>query len=389
MGLFRCPKCDAICRTDEEVCHLCGYRLKPIDESKVEEKPKEEKKEEPKVSQKVEISSGFSRKSVFNSVSFDKKEEVKKEEPKEDIFAAYFNQPLDNTEKVEEEPVIQDKVENESIKKEKVEVKSVEAEAVKQEPTKDIPFEKEKVVDVTPIAVTPSKESKPFEQPKEIIEPKVEEKPKAVEQPKVEEKSNSAATNPFLNNGYKPSAPAEKPSPAPTSTTQKKKEPAWVYQWRYKVLKNKKNSKIWAIVFFFLFILSLILVSTDKQSVTYGSGRYASTAYEAKGIWIFFVIVTLIGFVITLIAAIVYGSATLFVKEVEGYHVVVYGYSNDYRLILENREVDRHYNSKDENAKQIKLSGALPNKKIVIATIFYKNYERVIKIETRIDNKNK
>lgn len=376
MGLFRCPKCDAICHTDEEVCHLCGYRLKPIDESKVEDKPKEEKKEEPKVSQKVEISSGFSRKSVFNSVSFDKKEEVKKEEPKEDIFAAYFNQPLDNTEKVEEEPVIKDKVETESIKEEKVEVKSVEAEVVKQEPTKDIPFEKEKVVDVTPIAVTPSKESKPLEQPKEIIEPKVEEKP------------NSAATNPFINNGYKPSTPTEKPSPTPTSTTQKKKEPAWVYQWRYKVLKNKKNSKIWAIVFFFLFILSLILVSTDKQSVTYGSGRYASTAYEAKGIWIFFVIVTLIGFAITLIAAIVYGNATLFVKEVEGYHVVVYGYSNDYRLILENREVDRHYNGKDESTNQIKLSGALPNKKIVIATIFYKNYERVIKIETCIDNKN-
>ena len=376
MGLFRCPKCDAICHTDEEVCHLCGYRLKPIDESKVEDKPKEEKKEEPKVSQKVEISSGFSRKSVFNSVSFDKKEEVKKEEPKEDIFAAYFNQPLDNTEKVEEEPVIKDKVETESIKEEKVEVKSVEAEVVKQEPTKDIPFEKEKVVDVTPIAVTPSKESKRLEQPKEIIEPKVEEKP------------NSAETNPFINNGYKPSTPTEKPSPTPTSTTQKKKEPAWVYQWRYKVLKNKKNSKTWAIVLFCLFILSLILVSTDKKSVTYGSGRYASTAYEAKGIWIFFVIVTLIGFVITLIAAIVYGNATLFVKEVEGYHVVVYGYSNDYRLILENREVDRHYNGKDESTKQIKLSGALPNKKIVIATIFYKNYERVIKIETCIDNKN-
>ena len=35
MGLIRCPKCDAICHTEEETCHYCGYRLKP--ETKKEE----------------------------------------------------------------------------------------------------------------------------------------------------------------------------------------------------------------------------------------------------------------------------------------------------------------------------------------------------------------
>lgn len=349
MGLFRCPKCDAICHTDEEVCHLCGYRLKPIDESKVEEKPIEEAKQESKTSQKIELNSGFSRKSIFNSVSFDKKED-KKEEPKEDIFAAYFNQPLDNTEKVEEEPIKEEKVE-----------KAVEAEVVKEEPTKDIPIEEEKVVDVTPVAVTPVKESNAFVQPKEIIEPKFE------EQPKVEEKPKPTATNAYTNTGYKPASSSEaaKPTPKPTK---KKKEPSWVYQWRFKVQKNRKTAKGWAITFFCMFLLSLILVGAVRD----GS--------SAEGFWIFSTIITAIGLISALIAAIVFGLVVLYVKEVEGYYVLVYGHSNDYRLILENIVVDRQYGPKYAD-NSIKLSGRLPDKRVVVATIFYQNYDRVIKIE--------
>jgi len=362
MGLFRCPKCDAICHTDEEVCHLCGYRLKPIDESKVEEKPIEEAKQESKTSQKIELNSGFSRKSIFNSVSFDKKED-KKEEPKEDIFAAYFNQPLDNTEKVEPEP----------IKEEKVELKAVEAEVVEEEPTKDIPIEEEKVVDITPVVVAPAKESNAFVQPKEIIEPKVEEqpkveeKPKVVEQPKVEEKPKPTTINAYTNTGYKPASSSEaaKPTPKPTK---KKKEPSWVYQWRFKVQKNRKTAKGWAIAFFCMFLFSLILVGAVRD----GSA--------AEGFWIFSTIITAIGLIAALIAAIVFGLVVLYVKQVEGYYVLVYGHSNDYRLILENRVVDRQYGPKYAD-NSIKLSGRLPDKRVVVATIFYQNYDRVIKIE--------
>ena len=58
MGLIRCPKCDTICHTEEEVCHYCGYRLKP-----------EVKKEEP----------------ISDSDSL----EDKKIETEEDPFAAF------------------------------------------------------------------------------------------------------------------------------------------------------------------------------------------------------------------------------------------------------------------------------------------------------------
>ena len=34
MGLLRCPKCDAICRSDEEVCHACGHVLKVVEKTK-------------------------------------------------------------------------------------------------------------------------------------------------------------------------------------------------------------------------------------------------------------------------------------------------------------------------------------------------------------------
>ena len=37
MGLLRCPKCEAICHDDEEVCHYCGFRLKPAKEESKED----------------------------------------------------------------------------------------------------------------------------------------------------------------------------------------------------------------------------------------------------------------------------------------------------------------------------------------------------------------
>ena len=371
MGLFRCPKCDAICHTDEEVCHLCGYRLKPVDESKVEEKPQEEKKEETKVSQKIEISSGFSRKSLFNSVSFDKKEETKKEEPKEDIFEDYFNKAFEENKIVEPEPV----------KEEKVEVKPADVDAVKPKAVEDIPIKKETVVDVTPVVVTKPK----IEEPKVEVKPKVAEPPTIVESPKVEEKPKPTTGNPFANTGYKPAS-----STSTTTSTSpqngRKKEPTWVSQWRYKVQKNKKTAKTWTIVLFILFILFIILVSTDKEITHSGWGE---TRERARPIWIFFTITSGLGFVGAIIALIFFGNAILYAKEVEGFYVVVYGYSNDYRLILENREVDRHYGSKSYYKNVIKLSGRLPNKKIVVASIFYQNYDRVIKIETLEGTKKK
>lgn len=32
--LLRCPKCDAICHSDEEVCHICGHVLKVVEKEK-------------------------------------------------------------------------------------------------------------------------------------------------------------------------------------------------------------------------------------------------------------------------------------------------------------------------------------------------------------------
>ena len=72
MGLIRCPKCDAICHTEEETCHYCGYRLKP-----------EVKKEEP----------------IADSELLDEKTE--KVEAEEDPFATfgYKEDPFDDFEK--------------------------------------------------------------------------------------------------------------------------------------------------------------------------------------------------------------------------------------------------------------------------------------------------
>ena len=407
MGLFRCPKCDAICRTDEEVCHICGYRLKPVEESsKVDEEPKEEIKEKPKVSQKIEFNSGFSRNSLFNSVSFDKPvDKLKEDKPKEDpfadlhkkeekpknsIFEDYFNQAFENNGNINEES----KITEGPVKEEKIEVKKVEVEVVKtdavfsmptEEPIEEIKEEPKKVEEVKVEALEVE------EKPKEEI--KTSEEPKVTEAPKVEKEPNQTQTNPFVNNGYKPntSASTEAKTNTTTSSTNsdinvylnlKKKEPNWVYEWRHKALKNKKTSKTWTIIFALAFIFFLILLGTDKEAIAHTKYWSNSTyyTYEVRGVYVFFSVVTGIGFLISLIVAIAQASATVFVKEVDGYYVLVYGHSTDYKLILENRIVDRFYN-KDSNNKPIKLKGKLPNKKLVVATITYQNYDRVIKIE--------
>ena len=80
MGLIRCPKCDAICHTEEEVCHYCGYRLKP-----------EVKKEEP----------------ILDSDSLEDKKIETEEDPfvafgyKEDPFEEYDKQ-IENSKYSEE-----------------------------------------------------------------------------------------------------------------------------------------------------------------------------------------------------------------------------------------------------------------------------------------------
>ncbi len=419
MGLFRCPKCDAICHTDEEVCHLCGYRLKPAAENKVEEKPKEETKQDSNVSQKFEISSGFSRKSLFNSVSFDKKKEEEKpkedpfadlrkkeEKPKEDIFEAYFNQALENNGAIKEEPKVEEtKVEEvkaeEPVKQEpvpevKVEVKQVEVEVVKTdavfsmpvEEPKEEPIKVEEPKKVEEVKVEPAKvETQKVEEKKQIVE----EKPKVVEQPKVEPKPQPT-TNPYINNGYKTNSSTSSTGATinPALAGNKKKEPGWVYGWKERVRKNKSTSRTWAIILCLLFILFLILVSCDKREITQHS-YYGGTTYttESKPVWIFFCVVTAIGFVIALIMAIMYASSTLYVKEVDGFYIAVYGYSSDYRLILENRIVDRHYGGRYNTNQTIKLTGKLPNKKVAVATIYYQSYDRIIKIEVLEDTKKK
>ena len=358
MGLFRCPKCDAICHTDEEVCHLCGYRLKPTTETKAEVKPQEEKKEETIVSQKNTIGSGFSRKSLFNSVSFDKNEE-----PKEDIFETYGKQTLDNKvveteEKLEEAkpifatPVVEPKVEP------KVETK---IEPLKVEETK---------VEVKPVVEQPK-----VEQPKIEVKPAVEAKPKPT------------TSNPYTNTGYKPNPSVAPATSAITTAKPRKEEPAWVTEWKEKIKKNKKTAAIWTCVLFFLFIFFLILVSNDKTRVyhefpSFYSGNNGYYTEEAKGGWIFLSVLSGIGLIVSIVYTIVFATATLFVKEIEGSYVLVYNTASDYRLIIGNRIVDRHYSGRySSGSTAIKLSGKLPNGKTVLATIFYKNYNKVCKVE--------
>ena len=144
---------------------------------------------------------------------------------------------------------------------------------------------------------------------------------------------------------------------------------------------------------FILFIIFLILVSNDKKEVFHsydspynpyyrGDGYYTQ---EVKGGWVFLSVVTGIGSFVALIIAITYSTATIFVKELDGYHVLVYGHSNDFRLILENRVVDRYSGGRYDSHRAVRLSGKLPNNKIVFASIYYKNYERVIKVELAED----
>ena len=396
MGLFRCPKCDSICHTDEEVCHICGYRLKPeqpkVEEPKVEEKPQEQKKQESYLNQNFTIGSGFSRKSLFNSVDFEKKEEqkvekpvvdddpfasfdAKQEEPKEDIFEAFEKQSSSANEIFKEQPV-QEKTINE---------KPIGPEVVKVEPKETKP------IDIEPVV-------------KPVVRPKAEE-PK-VATPKVEEKPKPTTNNPYANNGYKqPSSAstgagsssvwASAYAGSSTAQTPKKGEPTWVRTWREKIQKNKKTAVIWAVVLFCLFIFFLILTNADQKEVFHSYSSYSSYYYsssdgyytkEAKGGWIFLTVMSGIGFVTALIALVFISTGTLYVKEVEGYYVLVYGHSNDFKLVLENRVVDRYYNNGYGSNSLIKLTGKLPNNKIVLASIYYKNYNRVIKVEL-LENK--
>jgi hypothetical protein len=94
-------------------------------------------------------------------------------------------------------------------------------------------------------------------------------------------------------------------------------------------------------------------------------------------------VVSGVGFLISLIAAIAMSTGTLYVKQLDGYYVIVDGCSNNYKLVLENRIVDRYYGTRSSYGTNqvIKLSGRLPNKKIVVASVFYKNYDLVIKVE--------
>ena len=401
MGLFRCPKCDSICRTDEEVCHICGYRLKPeqpkVEEPKVEEKPQEEKKESI-LNQKFTIGSGFSRKSLFNSVSFDKTEEPKKdviveedpfagfdakqeetnveedpfakfdakeEEPKEDIFEAFSKQSSDANSIFNNEPV-----EPEVVKIEQEETKPIDVEPI-----------------VKPIEEAKAEEIKIEEQKPE--QPKVEER-KAEEKPK-------PAINPYINNGYKaPTASSKATSAstvgAATTITPKKGEPIWVRQRRERNTKSKKTATTWAVVLFIFFILFLILVSVDKKEVFHSSylgGNRGYTTEETKGVWVFFSVITGIGFLTALIASIVISTSAMYVREVEGYYVIIEGRSSEYKLIVENRVADRYYSGQGTYGTNntIKLTGRLPNKKIVVASIFYQNYNRVIKVEV-LEGKN-
>lgn len=400
MGLFRCPKCDSICHTDEEVCHICGYRLKPeqpkVEEPKVEAKPQEAKKEETNLNQKFTIGSGFSRKSVFNSVDFDKKEEPKiekpveevkvnddpfasfdaeQEKPKEDIFEAFEKQSSSANEIFKEQPV-QEKTINE---------KPIEPEVVKVEPKETKP------IDIEPVV-------------KPVVQPKAEE-PK-VATPKVEEKPKPTTNNPYTNNGYKqPSSAstgagsssvwASAYAGSSTAQTPKKGEPIWVREWRNKIQKNKRTAIIWGVILFCLFIIFLILTNADQKEVFHSYSSYSSYynsssggyySKEAKGGWVFLTVITGIGFVTALIVSVFIATGTLYVKEIEGYYVLIYGHSNDYKLVLENRVVDRYYSGGYGNNASIKLTGKLPNNKVVLANIYYKNYNRVIKVEL-LENK--
>ena len=58
MGLLRCPKCDAICHSDEEVCHVCGHVLKVVEKTKENtEKPLETPSSTVQKEEKIETSS--------------------------------------------------------------------------------------------------------------------------------------------------------------------------------------------------------------------------------------------------------------------------------------------------------------------------------------------
>jgi len=389
MGLFRCPKCDSICRTEEEVCHICGYRFKPEqpkpEEPKVEEKPQEEKKEESNLNKSFGIGSGFSRKSLFNSVSFDEQEEPKKEtvvdddpfaafdkkeeEAKEDIFEAYSKQSFSANDLFKETP----------IEPEVVNVEPEETKPIDVEPT--IKSVEEPKVEI------PVKEAKP--------EIKVEKEEKVVVEPKVEEKPKPTTSNPFINNGYKASSTSSAhtglgAAGAATISMPRTGEPSWVRAYRKNNEKSKKTAITWAIVLFILLILFLILVSNDQKEVVHNAyssySNYRGDTYytkEPKGFWIFMCVVSGVGFLVSLIAAIAMSTGTLYVKQLDGYYVIVDGCSNNYKLVLENRIVDRYYGTRSSYGTNqvIKLSGRLPNKKIVVASVFYKNYDLVIKVE--------
>ena len=259
MGLIRCPKCDAICHTEEEVCHYCGYRLKP-----------EVKKEEP----------------ILDSDSL----EDKKIETEEDPFAAFGY--------------------------------------------KEDPFEE--------------------------YDKNVQKEEKAA---KVNPASRSTVKN--------------------ESIQKTSDEPDWVTYLKY---RNKKIAKILFIISAILVILfiTFIILTINDQEAVYHSGSFWSnphTTYSPKVEWM--ICTTFSGFfaLIFFIIGFFCKVERMTVKKLDGYYVAVSGYSNYWRLLIEGKEVDKHYHRANPFNNDIKLTGRLPNNKMLIVTIGYANYAENITFE--------
>ncbi|MCR5308677.1 MAG: hypothetical protein K6E21_01010 [Bacilli bacterium] len=349
MGMFRCPRCDSICHTGEDVCHVCGYIFPAsVGEKKQEEKVEDTKKEEVKKEERPV----FSRSSVLNSVSFDKKEDKSLRE--EDPFAAFdfdndvkLDDPLkdfdlDNETKVElplPSPTIEKEV--------KIEEHSTSSDDIAKEP------------------ILPNKEIKV-----EVEKPKVE---PTKEVKKVEE--------------------AKKVAPTPTTSVEEKvvsskvsnvKLPDWVIYHQNKPDKDFKKGMIASAIFSVIFIIFLILLGVDKEKKWHEGyhGRYFEEpgyyTSEVKGVYVFFSF--LFGF--ALLVAIIYALSSKFTKvqvaKIDNYFAVVTGCNTIWRFYIENKEVDSYSSRRYSNPSKIFLKGKLPSGKIAVAEITRTPYENKI-----------
>lgn len=160
----------------------------------------------------------------------------------------------------------------------------------------------------------------------------------------------------------------------------KVKEPQWITDYRS---KSKKPGY----VFLALFLICVILCVVFLIFLVNDTEKTFNRSDIPKTKWMVSLAVCGVGGFMFLMLGIMMTSGTFYVKKIEGYFVVVHDTVGSWKLIIENKEVDRHFISRYDYTNETKLSGRLPNKKMLLVKIEF-NGNHKLTYEVFEDSKN-